>query len=141
MNKTTEQAKITEEILDLMSINNYSYIVLLIILITTIFMLYGILLLFIEKKFGVFFIGLMGICFLLFHTSTFNEKDPNKFFEYQRKDNDILEIQNSNLLLKEKAEFKLIEDNDKITLKDINTNKESKPLDEEVFFKTIKLNN
>lgn len=141
MNKTTEQAKITEEILDLMSINNYFYIVLLIILITTIFMLYGILLLFIEKKFGVFFIGLMGICFLLFHTSTFNEKDPNKFFEYQRKDNDILEIQNSNLLLKEKAEFKLIEDNDKITLKDINTNKESKPLDKEVFFKTIKLNN
>lgn len=141
MDKTTEQAKITEEILDLMSINNYFYIVLLIILITTIFMLYGILLLFIEKKFGVFFIGLMGICFLLFHTSTFNEKDPNKFFEYQRKDNDILEIQNSNLLLKEKAEFKLIEDNDKITLKDINTNKESKPLDKEVFFKTIKLNN
>lgn len=141
MNKTTEQAKITEEILDLMSINNYFYIVLLIILITTIFMLYGILLLFIEKKFGVFFIGLMGICFLLFHTSTFNEKDPNKFFEYQRKDNDILEIQNSNLLLKEKAEFKIIEDNDKITLKDINTNKESKPLDKEVFFKTIKLNN
>lgn len=141
MNKTTEQAKITEEILDLMSINNYFYIVLLIILITTIFMLYGILLLFIEKKFGVFFIGLTGICFLLFHTSTFNEKDPNKFFEYQRKDNDILEIQNSNLLLKEKAEFKIIEDNDKITLKDINTNKESKPLDKEVFFKTIKLNN
>ena len=141
MNKTTEQAKITEEILDLMSINNYFYIVLLIILITTIFMLYGILLLFIEKKFGVFFIGLIGICFLLFHTSTFNEKDPNKFFEYQRKDNDILEIQNSNLLLKEKAEFKIIEDNDKITLKDINTNKESKPLDKEVFFKTIKLNN
>ena len=141
MNKTTEQTKITEEILDLMSINNYFYIVLLIILITTIFALYGILLLFIEKKFGVFFIGLMGICFLLFHTSTFNEKDPNKFFEYQRKDNDILEIQNSNLLLKEKAEFKIIEDNDKITLKDINTNKESKPLDKEVFFKTIKLNN
>lgn len=141
MDKTTEQAKITEEILDLMSINNYFYVVLLIILITTIFMLYGILLLFIEKKFGVFFIGLMGICFLLFHTSTFNEKDPNKFFEYQRKDNDILEIQNSNLLLKEKAEFKLIEDNDKITLKDINTNKESKPLNKEVFFKTIKLNN
>lgn len=141
MNKTTEQAKITEEILDLMSINNYFYIVLLIILITTIFMLYGILLLFIEKKFGVFFMRLIGICFLLFHTSTFNEKDPNKFFEYQRKDNDILEIQNSNLLLKEKAEFKLIEDNDKITLKDINTNKESKPLDKEVFFKTIKLNN
>lgn len=141
MNKTTEQAKITEEILDLMSINNYFYIVLLIILITTIFMLYGILLLFIEKKFGVFFIGLMGICFLLFHTSTFNEKDPNKFFEYQRKDNDILEIQNSNLLLKEKAKFKIIEDDDKITLKDINTNKESKPLDKEVFFKTIKLNN
>lgn len=141
MNKTTEQAKITEEILDLMSINNYFYIVLLIILITTIFMLYSILLLFIEKKFGIFFIGLMGICFLLFHTSTFNEKDPNKFFEYQRKDNDILEIQNSNLLLKEKAEFKIIEDDDKITLKDINTNKESKPLDKEVFFKTIKLNN
>lgn len=141
MNKTTEQAKITEEILDLMSINNYFYIVLLIILITTIFMLYGILLLFIEKKFGVFFIGLMGICFLLFHTSTFNEKDPNKFFEYQRKNNDILGIQNSNLLLKEKAEFKIIEDDDKITLKDINTNKESKPLDKEVFFKTIKLNN
>lgn len=141
MNKTTEQTKITEEILDLMSINNYFYIVLLIILITTIFALYGILLLFIEKKFGVFFIGLIGICFLLFHTSTFNEKDPNKFFEYQRKDNDILEIQNSNLLLKEKAEFKIIEDNDKITLKDTNTNKESKPLDKEVFFKTIKLNN
>ena len=141
MDKTTEQTKITEEILDLMSINNYSYIVLLIILITTIFTLYGILLLFIEKKFGVFFIGLMGICFLLFHTKTFNEKDPNKFFEYQRKDNDILEIQNSNLLLKEKAEFKIIEDNDKITLKDVNTNKESKPLDKETFFKTIKLNN
>lgn len=141
MDKATEQAKITEEILDLMSINNYFYIVLLIILITTIFALYGILLLFIEKKFGVFFIGLMGICFLLFHTSTFNEKDPNKFFKYQQKDNDILEIQNSNLLLKEKAEFKIIEDNDKITLKDINTNKESKPLDKEVFFSTIKLNN
>ena len=141
MDKATKQAKITEEILDLMSINNYFYIVLLIILITTIFALYGILLLFIEKKFGVFFIGLMGICFLLFHTSTFNEKDPNKFFKYQRKDNDILEIQNSNLLLKEKAEFKIIEDNDKITLKDINTNKESKPLDKEVFFSTIKLNN
>ena len=141
MNKTTEQAKITEEILDLMSINNYFYIVLLIILITTIFALYGILLLFIEKKFEVFFIGLIGIGFLLIHTKTFNEKDPNKFFEYQQKDNDILEIQNSNLLLKEKAEFKIIENDNKITLKDINTNKESKPLDKEVFFKTIKLNN
>ena len=140
MNKTTEQAKIAEEILDLMSINNYFYIVLLIILITTIFSLYGILLVFIEKKFGVFFIGLIGICFLLFHTSTFNEKDPNKFFEYQQKDNEILEIKSSNLLLKDKAEFKIIENNDKIILKDINTNKESEPLDKETFFRTIKPN-
>ena len=70
----------------------------------------------------------------------FNEKDPNKFFEYQRKDNDILEIKSSNLLLKSKAEFKIIENNDKIILKNINTNQESEPLGKEEFFKTIKLN-
>ena len=141
MDKALEQIKITEEILDLMSKDYYFPMVLFIILITVICMFLGILILLLDKKFEVFVIGLLGTCFLLYHTSTFNEKDPNKFFEYQRKDNDVLEIKSNNLLLKNKAEFKIIEDNDKITLKNINTNKESKPLNKEVFFKTIKLNN
>lgn len=141
MDKAIEQIKITEEILDLMSKDYYFPIVLFIILITVICMFLGILILLLDKKFEVFVIGILGTCFLLYHISTFNEKDPNKFFEYQRKDNGVLEIQSNNLLLKNKAEFKIIEDNDKITLKDINTNKESKPLDKEAFFKTIKLNN
>ena len=141
MDKTIEQIKITEEILDLMSKDYYFPMVLFIILITVICMFLGILILLLDKKFEVFVIGLLGTCFLLYHTSTFNEKDPNKFFEYQRKDNVVLEIKSNNLLLKNKAEFKIIEDNDKITLKNINTNKESKPLNKEVFFKTIKLNN
>ena len=141
MDKALEQIKITEEILDLMSKDYYFPMVLFIILITVICMFLGILILLLDKKFEVFVIGLLGTWFLLYHTSTFNEKDPNKFFEYQRKDNDVLEIKSNNLLLKNKAEFKIIEDNDKITLKNINTNKESKPLNKEVFFKTIKLNN
>lgn len=141
MDKAVESIKITEEILDLMSKDYYFPIVLLIIFITVICMFLGILLLLLDKKFELFFVGVLGTCFLLYHTSTFNEKDPNKFFEYQRKDNDVLEIQSSNLLLKKKAEFKIIENNDKITLKNINTNKESNPLDKEIFFKTIKLNN
>lgn len=141
MDKALEQIKITEEILDLMSKDYYFPMVLFIILITVICMFLGILILLLDKKFEVFVIGLLGTCFLLYHTSTFNEKDPNKFFEYQRKDNNVLEIKSGNLLLKNKAEFKIIEDNDKITLKNINTNKESKPLNKEVFFKTIKLNN
>jgi hypothetical protein len=141
MDKAIEQIKITEEILDLMSKDYYFPIVLFIILITVICMFLGILILLLDKKFEVFVIGILGTCFLLYHISTFNEKDPNKFFEYQRKDNGVLEIQSNNLLLKNKAESKIIEDNDKITLKDINTNKESKPLDKEAFFKTIKLNN
>ena len=141
MDKAIEQIKITEEILDLMSKDYYFPIVLFIILITVICMFLGILILLLDKKFEVFVIGLLGTCFLMYHASTFNEKDPNKFFEYQRKDNDVLEIKSNNLLLKNKAEFKIIEDNDKITLKNINTNKESKALNKEVFFKTIKLNN
>ena len=141
MDKAIEQIKITEEILDLMSKDYYFPIVLFIILITVICMFLGILILLLDKKFEVFVIGLLGTCFLLYHTSTFNETDPNKFFEYQRKDNDILEIKSSNLLLKSKAGFKIIENDNKITLKNINTNKESKPLDKDTFFETIKLNN
>lgn len=104
-------------------------------------MFLGTLILLLDKKFEIFIIGLLGTCFLLYHTSTFNEKDPNKFFEYQRKNNDILEIKSKYLILKSKAEFKIIENDNKVTLKNINTNKESKPLDKEIFFETIKLNN
>ena len=133
--------KITKQILCLMSWDYYLPIIILSIIITGTCLLCGVILLFFCKKPSVLIIGLLGLCFLISHISTFNEKDPNKFFEYQRKDNDVLEIKSNNLLLKNKAEFKIIEDNDKITLKNINTNKESKPLNKEVFFKTIKLNN
>lgn len=141
MDKAIEQIKITEEILDLMSKDYYFPMVLLIIIITTICMFLGLLLLLLEKKPGIFFIGLLGTCFLLYHVSTFNETDPNKLFEYQRKDNDILEIKTDNALLKGKVEFKIIGNNDKIVLKNVNTDQESKPLDKEIFFSTIKLNN
>ena len=114
---------------------------LLIIIITAICMFLGLLLLLLEKKPEIFFIGLLGTCFLLYHVSTFNEKDLNKLFEYQRKDNDILEIKTDNPLLKGKAEFKIIENNDKIILKNTHTGQESEALDKEVFFSTIKINN
>ena len=133
--------KITEQILCLMSWDHYLPIIILTIIITGACLLCGVVLLFFCKKPLTLIVGLLGLCFLISHISTFNEKDPNKFFEYQRKDNDILEIKSSNLLLKSKAEFKIIENDNKITLKNINTNQESKPLDKEIFFETIKLNN
>lgn len=133
--------KITEQILCLMSWDYYLPIIILSIIITGACLLCGVILLFFCKKPSALIIGLLGLCFLISHISTFNEKDPNKFFEYQQKDNDILEIQSGHPLLKKKADFKIIENDDKIVLKNVNTNQESKPLDKETFFRTIKLNN
>lgn len=132
--------KITEQILCLMSWDHYLPIIILTIIITGACLLCGVILLFFCKKPLTLIVGLLGLCFLISHISTFNEKDPNKLFEYQQKNDGILEIQSHNPLLKKKAEFKIIENNDKIILKNINTNQESEPLDKEEFFKTIKLN-
>ena len=132
--------KITEQILCLMSWDHYLPIIILTIIITGACLLCGVILLFFCKKPLTLIVGLLGLCFLISHISTFNEKDPNKLFEYQRKDNDILEIQSGHPLLKKIAEFKIIENDDKIVLKNINTNQESEPLGKEEFFKTIKLN-
>ena len=133
--------KITEQILCLMSWDHYLPIIILIIIITGACLLCGVVLLFFCKKPLTLIVGLLGLCFLISHISTFNEKDPNKFFEYQQKDDGILEIQSENPLLKKKADFKIIENDDKIVLKNVDTNQESKPLDKDTFFRTIKLNN
>lgn len=133
--------KITEELLYLMSWDYYFVILIIALVITGSCLLCGVILLFFAKKPLTIIIGLLGLCFLLTHIETFDEKDPNKFFKYQQKDNEIIEVTSKNLILKKKAEFKIIENNDKIILKDINTNKESEPLYKDAFFKTIKLNN
>lgn len=131
--------KITQQIMELMSRDYYFLIVIGILLITIICLLAGVILLFFAKKPLVIIIGTIGACFLFSHIVTFDEKDPNKFFEYRQKDNEIIEIKSNNPLFKENAEFKIIQNDDEIILKNLTTNKESKPLDKEDFYKIIKI--
>lgn len=79
------------------------------------------------------------MCFIFIHISTFDEKDPNKFFEYRQKDNEIIEIKSNNPLFKQKADFKIIQNDDEIILKNLITNEESNPIDKEDFYKIIKI--
>ena len=123
--------KITQQIMGLMSRDYYFLIVIGILLITIIC--------FFKGKLEILFLGVIGMCFIFIHISTFDEKDPNKFFEYQQKDNEIIEIKSNNPLFKQKADFKIIQNEDEITLKNLNTNEESKPIDKEDFNKIIKI--
>lgn len=123
----------------LMSWDYYFLIVIGILLITIVCLLSGIILLFFAKKPLVIIIGAIGACFLFSHIVIFDEKDPNKFFEYQQKDNEIIEIKSNNPLFKQKADFKIIQNEDEITLKNLTTNEESKPIDKEDFYKIIKI--
>lgn len=131
--------KITQQIMGLMSLDYYLPILIGIWLITVICLLAGVILLFFAGNPLVIIIGAIGACFLFSHIATFNEKDPNKFFEYQQKDNEIIEIKSNNLLFKQKADFKIIQNDDEITLKNLTTNDESKPIDKEDFYKIIKI--
>ena len=131
--------KITQQIMGLMSRDYYFLIVIGILLITIICLLCGILLAFFKGKLEILFLGIIGMCFIFIHISTFDEKDPNKFFEYQQKDNEIIEIKSNNPLFKQKADFKIIQNDDEIILKNLITNEESKPIDKEDFYKIIKI--
>ena len=73
--------KITQQIMGLMSRDHYLLIVIGILLITIICLLYGILLAFFKGKLEILFLGVIGMSFIFIHISTFDEKDPNKFFE------------------------------------------------------------
>lgn len=131
--------KITQQIMGLMSRDYYFLIVMGILLITIICLLCGILLAFFKGKLEILFLGIIGICFIFIHISTFDERDPNKFFQYRQKDNEIIEIKSNNPLFKENAEFKIIQNDDEITLKNLITNEESKPIDKEDFYKIIRI--
>ena len=131
--------KITQQIMGLMSWDYYLPILIVIIIITAICLLSGVILLFFAGNPLVIIIGAVGACFLFSHIAVFNEKDPNKFFEYQQKDNEIIEIKSNNLLFKQKADFKIIQNDDEIILKNLTTNEESKPIDKEDFYKIIKI--
>lgn len=131
--------KITQQIMGLMSRDYYFLIVIGILLITIICLLAGIILLFFAKKPLVIIIGTIGAYFLFSHIVIFDEKDPNKFFEYRQKDNEIIEIKSNNPLFKQKVDFKIIQNDDEIILKNLITNEESKPIDKEDFYKIIKI--
>ena len=131
--------KITQHIMGLMSWDYYLPILIVIWIITTICLFSGIILLFFAGNPLVIIIGAVGACFLFSHIAVFNEKDPNKFFEYQQKDNEIIEIKSNNLLFKQKVDFKIIQNDDEVILKNLTTNEESKPMDKEDFYKIIKI--
>ena len=131
--------KITQQIMGLMSWDYYLPILILIIIITGVCLLTGVILLFFAKKPLVIIIGAIGACFLFSHIVIFDEKDPNKFFEYLQKEDEIIEIKSNNPLFKENAEFKIIQNDDEIILKNLTTNEESKPIDKEDFYKIIKI--
>ena len=68
-------------------------------------------------------------------------KNPNKYFTYKYRDTNTIEIKRKNkiFLFKNTAKFKIINKDNRIALKNIDTNEESQYINKEEFFKVINL--
>ena len=120
---------ITEKIIDIMTWDHFLLYLILIILIAVICSLSGVILL---------LIGIIGILSLFAIIGTFEQENPNKLFTFYKKDNETIEIKGKTLISKPNNTFKIINhENNKITLKNVDTNDESKKIDKDEFFKTI----
>lgn len=129
---------ITEKIIDIMTWDHFLLYLILIILIAVICSLSGVILLATKGDLIVLLIGIIGILSLFAIIGTFEQENPNKLFTFYKKDNETIEIKGKTLISKPNNTFKIINhENNKITLKNVDTNDESKKIDKDEFFKTI----
>lgn len=119
---------LTEEITEMMAKDQIQTIIVVLIVLLIIFALTGALPLFV-----------IGLITLTAFNIMLDEKDPHQSFLYSYRNNETLEIKTKNdhpLLYKNKNEFKIIDyNNDEIMLEDLNTQKKSKPINKQEFFK------
>lgn len=82
---------------------------------------------------------LIGLTVLTILNISLDEKDPHESFLYNYKNNEIIEIKTKSdnpLLYNNKNEFKVINyNNDDIMLENLKTQKKSKPINKQEFFK------
>lgn len=129
---------ITEKIIDIMTWEHFLLYLILIILIAAICSLSGVILLATKGDLIFLLIGIIGILSLFAIIGTFEQENPNKLFTFYKKDNETIEIKGKTLISKPNNTFKIINhENNKITLKNVNTNDESKKIDKDEFFKII----
>lgn len=129
---------ITEKIIEIMAWDYFFLFLILIILITVICSLSGIILLATKGDLIVLLIDIIGILSLFAIIGTFEQENPNKLFKFYKKDNETIEIKGTTLISKPNNTFKIINhEYNKITLKNINTNVESRQFDKDEFFKTV----
>ena len=119
---------LTEEITKMMTKDQIQIIIVILIILLIIFALIGAVPLF-----------LIGLTVLTILNIGLDEKDPHESFLYNYKNNETIEIKTKSdhpLLYNNKNEFKVINyNNDEIILENLNTQKKSKPINKQEFFK------